>query len=503
MKTYRLLHVEDSADDAELVALALRGAPFEVQARRVETEEDYLREIQAASPDMIVCDYHMPSFSAERALAILAELRLDIPFIVVSHHIDENAAVIAMQNGASDYLSKRDLGRLAKAIEAAIDRCQARRERAAAGERVRRSEAMMRGILDSVDARIAVLDGDGKIVAVNRAWAELNRQRHEMHFGNASEGDNYLRLIEDFARSGDPFAREGVEELRAVMAREKAFACLEYQVPIAGATHWYVARATPFAGSTRGVVISHSDITDRMLAHVALEDANQRLQALSKRVLAVQEEERRAISSDLHDDVGQSLSALKMGLHRLEHEGGPVSPILAECLSIAESTLERLRQIALDLRPPQLDQLGLEEALAWLAERQRKATGLAVECRVNGIGNRRPPATLETACYRIAQEGLNNAVRHGQAKSVQIQVDSDGKLLRLVIHDDGVGFDADEARRRSGRGSHLGLISMEERARLAGGRMRLRSVAGAGTILTAIFPLPEAYAETPACEVAA
>jgi len=150
--------------------------------------------------------------------------------------------------------------------------------------------------------------------------------------------------------------------------------------------------------------------------------------------------------------------------------------------------------MALDLRPPQLDQLGLEDALGWLAERQRKATGLAVDCRVQGVANPRPPAMLETACYRIAQEGLSNAVRHAQAKNVRIQLESDGRLLRLAIHDDGVGFDAEEARQRSGRGGHLGLIGMEERARLAGGRLKLRSVAGGGTTLTAIFPLPEAHA---------
>jgi signal transduction histidine kinase len=203
----------------------------------------------------------------------------------------------------------------------------------------------------------------------------------------------------------------------------------------------------------------------------------------------VQEEERRAISRELHDDVGQSLSALKIGLHRLEQEASRPSAVLSECVAVAGTTLERLRQMALELRPPQLDQLGLEEALEWLAERQRKATGLSVVCRFHGIENRRPPATLESACYRIAQEGLNNAARHAQAKNVRIQVDADSGLLRLAIHDDGVGFDAEAARQRSGRCGHLGLISMEERARLAGGRLKLRSVAGAGTTLTAIFPL--------------
>jgi len=502
MTNYRLLHVEDSADDAELVALALSGAPFGLRTTRVETEDEYVREIESALPDVVLCDYHLPSFSAERALAILADRNLDIPFIIVSHHIDESAAVVAMQNGAADYLRKGNLGRLPKAIESAIDRCTTRRERARAEERVRASEATMRAILDSLDARIAVLDGEGTILAVNRAWSEFNRERHEIHFGNAAEGENYLRLIESFSARGDAFAAAGLGELRAVIAREKSFASLEYQVSFGGATHWYIARATPFAGSARGAVVSHSEITDRMMAHVALERANNGLQTLSKRILAVQEEERRAISSELHDDLGQSLSALKIGLHRLEQETSRPSTVLSECVAVAGTTLERLRQMALELRPPQLDQLGLEEALEWLAERQRKATGLNVECRFEGMDNRRAPATLESACYRIAQEGLNNAARHAQAKNVRVQVNADSGLLRLAIHDDGVGFDAESARQRSGRCGHLGLISMEERARLAGGRLKLRSVAGAGTTLTAIFPLPSSGGEPQAAAAA-
>ena len=497
MPNYRLLHVEDSPDDAELVMLALTRASFRFEATRVETEDEYLRELDAAAPDVILCDYNLPQFSAERALEILGERRLDVPFIIVSSHIGESAAVVAMQNGASDYLPKGDLGRLAKAIEVAVDRARARRERAQAEQKVRASEAMMRAILDSLDARIAVLDGDGTVVAVNRAWSEFNRERRDTAFGNANEGDNYLRMIESCALRGDPFARAGLDELRAVIAREKPFASLEYQITVDGVARWFVARATPFAGSTRGAVVSHSDITDRMMAHVALQQANQGLQTLSKRILAVQEEERRAISRELHDDVGQSLSALKIGLHRLEQETGRPSAVLAECVEVAGKTLEQLRQMALELRPPQLDQLGLEEALEWLADRQRKATGLTVECSFRGMQDRRPPPTLESACYRIAQEGLNNAARHANAKNVRIQVDTEGNLLRLAIYDDGVGFDTEAARQRSGRCEHLGLISMEERARLAGGRLKVRSVAGAGTTLTAIFPLAAAGAAEP------
>src|SRR6185312_6171776 len=171
---------------------------------------------------------------------------------------------------------------------------------------------------------------------------------------------------------------------------------------------------------------------------------------LSKRVLTVQEEERRAISRELHDDVGQTLGALKIGLHRL-NQGGAGDPVklTAECLATAGSALDRLRTLSHELRPPQLDQLGLEDALRWLAERQSAATGLAIECAFPEAEHKRAPQLLESACFRIAQEALNNATKHAQAGVIRIALEADGRLLKLTIRDDGVGFDEEAARTRA------------------------------------------------------
>ncbi|HEX4332672.1 MAG TPA: ATP-binding protein, partial [Usitatibacter sp.] len=179
-----------------------------------------------------------------------------------------------------------------------------------------------------------------------------------------------------------------------------------------------------------------------------------------------------------------------IGLHRISQDpGADHSGLVAECLEIAESTLESLRRVALELRPPQLDQLGLAAALAWLAARQAAATGLAIECSCSAAEGWRAPHALESACYRIAQEALNNATKHANASAIRIALDPNGELLKLSIHDDGTGFDPEAARHKALRSGSLGLISMEERAELSGGRLRVRSVAGGGTTVTAIFPL--------------
>jgi len=491
MTTYRLLHVEDSVDDVELLRHALDGAPFSFTLARVQTEPEYLAQLDEAPPDAIICDYDLPEFSAERALEIIRERGLDLPFIVVSHHVDETAAVIAMQNGASDYLPKRHLGRLPKAIEAAVQRSNGRREEIKAREALRESEAIRRGILNSLLARVALVDGDGTIVAVNKTWDDFENERASMRLGHSACGTNYPQALKEAQECGAGYAGALAEGLRAVMAREKSLFSMEYEVKTASGTSWHIARLMPLEGSERATVVSHRDITAQMLSHLALEDANKRLQALSKRMLVVQEDERRAISRELHDDIGQTLGALKIGLHRLTSASAKEQPqLIAESLEAADQALEKLRLLAMDLRPPQLDQLGLEEALEWLGQRQSAASGLVVTCKFAGLGTR-PPPEVESACYRIAQEALNNATRHAKAKRVLIGVEAHGSLLNLVVHDDGIGFDEAGARQRVIRSGSMGLIGMEERAQLAGGRLKVRSAPGAGTTVSAVFPLVE------------
>ena len=486
---YRLLMVEDSADDAELLLYALRDAPFKFTSIRVETEEEYNAALAKEMPDVVLCDYNLPRFSSERALKILTERGLDVPFIVISHHIGEDAAVAAMQNGASDYLLKSRMGRLSTAIAASIERRVSRQQKARSEQALRMSEAMTRGILNSLTTRIAVLDGKGVIVATNKAWDNFGDSRVTLDKEPAIVGHSYFALLRSAAARGDEFAEHNLELVQSVINREAGFVSMEYELAVPGGTRWYVARAMPLENSIDGAVVSHEDVTDRMLAHRALADANKRLHAMSKRVLSIQEEERRSISRELHDDIGQSLTALKIGLHRLvqrisDHD----RVLLTECLDTADNTLDKLRDLSHELRPPQLDQLGLEGALEWLVGRQRSTTGLDFKCEFAGL-NARLPAEIESVCYRITQEALSNATRHASAKQIRIRVELSDRLLTLAIRDDGVGFDMNTAQKKALKTGSLGLISMEERAQLAGGRLKMRTVPGGGTTVQATFAL--------------
>jgi PAS domain S-box-containing protein len=246
-------------------------------------------------------------------------------------------------------------------------------------------------------------------------------------------------------------------------------------------------KAIDLAGE-KAIVGVVQDVTLREHAREELESANRRLRTLSERVLSVQEEERRRISRELHDDMGQLLVALDIGLHRLgPHVADPSRALLAECISMSANVRERLREISLELHPPHLDQLGLPDALRWLVARHREITGIATECRFSRVEGLRMAPTIEAACYRICQEALNNATRHAHARRIVLELATRRSSLVLRVRDDGVGFDQPAQRAGILKTGSMGLISMEERARLAGGRLEIVSAPGAGTRVSAIF----------------
>lgn len=224
-------------------------------------------------------------------------------------------------------------------------------------------------------------------------------------------------------------------------------------------------------------------------------NANPRLQHLSDRVLAVQEEERRMLSGELHDDVGQSLLALQIGMHRLAQNSVQGKPqLLAECVDIVGAVQDKIRELSVRLHPPQLTQLGLADALRALVSRQRATTGLDIRCMLDGPGRGELAPAVEIACYRICQEAINNATRHAGARTIQVRAQPERGDFCLSVQDDGAGFDSDARRDAAGASGSLGLISMEERARLAGGELELRTAPGAGTVVIARFARNRALA---------
>jgi signal transduction histidine kinase len=222
---------------------------------------------------------------------------------------------------------------------------------------------------------------------------------------------------------------------------------------------------------------------------IALQDANLRLQSLSNRMLEVQESERRHIARELHDEIGQALTAVKLHLQAALRRGGPeTKQPLEECVQIADQALEQVRNLSLNLRPSQLDDLGLVAALRWHITRQAAVSGLAAEFSADEL-DERLEAALETACFRFVQEAMTNIVRHAAAQHVWIEARRQNDRLRVSVRDDGKGFDVGAAMREAIARGSLGLLGMQERVGLAGGRLNVSSRPGEGASIVAEFPL--------------
>jgi len=220
-----------------------------------------------------------------------------------------------------------------------------------------------------------------------------------------------------------------------------------------------------------------------------LRERDAQRQRLLRTVITAQEDERKRIARELHDETTQSLAVLTMGIETAAaaiKSGGP-TPRLDEVKALAVRTLDEVHRLILDLRPSVLDDLGLFSALRWYAERYLATRGIAVRCEVRELDRRLAPE-VEIALFRIGQEAMNNIARHAKAESVLIQLGLDGKDLHIEIEDDGQGFEPAVSPQDR---PHYGLLGMRERAELLGGTALIESAPGKGTRLEIRVPLPD------------
>jgi PAS domain S-box-containing protein len=351
-----------------------------------------------------------------------------------------------------------------------------------ADDALRESEARARTVVDSSPMGIFMAAPDGRAVYTNRIINELLG-------APPAEPSGF-----QWAERVHPEDRQDVSTAwrQYVDGARGEYSIMHRVLRADGTARLVHVRAARIQEAERvlGFVGTVEDITDRTAAANRIRDYAERLRVLSRRLLEAQEAERRFIARELHDQVGQSLTAMKLHCQALRQEpsGPAASARLEEVTAALEHTISLVRTLSLELRPTLLDDLGLSAALRWHLDRQARAAGLRVALDAPGADGRFP-GPVEVACFRVAQEAVNNVVRHARASSVRIGLLRNNGELHLSIRDDGVGFDPAVALRAAVQGASLGLLSMQERAELAGGRVEFRSSPAAGTEVIAVFPL--------------
>ena len=354
---------------------------------------------------------------------------------------------------------------------------RARRRRRRAEAALRHGEAFKSAILDSIDDAIAVLDRQGMVIAVNRAWtASVSHDgSRPQAVSRSGIGADYLAVWQAAER-----AQQVCDGIRAVLDGSQPRFTHEYACASATPQRWFGMDVTSLALPSGGAVVRHRAITHRRTLEPTLSGNAQQLQALSRRVLQVQETERQRIAHELHDEIAQALAAVQYNLEsrRLQH-GAAQADGDAASLRIVRDAMQRARRMAGDLRPSMLDQLGLDAALEWLAGQNAGCADPRIEFHPEGVNGRFEPP-VEVACFRIAQEALANAIRHADARHVYIDLHHDGEHLELTIADDGRGFDPAARDAAVACESSLGLFGMRERAALIGAQLGIESAPGQG-----------------------
>lgn len=235
-----------------------------------------------------------------------------------------------------------------------------------------------------------------------------------------------------------------------------------------------------------GVVL---DITERQQAEDALRESAQRLEILSHRVVEIQEQERRHLAHELHDEIGQVLSAIAINLRATKATCDEFAKSrLEESINLVEHAIQQVRNLSLDLRPSMLDDLGLISTLRWYADRQAQRAGFVLHFTAESAGDRLP-ADLEIACYRVVQEALTNVVRHAHANEVWVEFTARDEEIEIAVRDDGCGFDLPSVLSNASRGASFGVLGMKERVALLHGQFKIKSEPGRGTSIRVFLPL--------------
>ncbi len=409
----------------------------------------------------------------------------DCSIIVIADVECEGWILDAIKAGADSYVlrsSEKIMGVLAtvrlelhrQKIKAA-EECERRRVELA----LRESEERFRTTVEQSPVSIQVMTPEGWTVLVNQAWEKL--------WGVTVADLRYYNMLQD----------EQAKSLGLMPYVEQGFAGeivemppVTYDTPDSlknGRKRWFQARIYPVKdelGRIRNVIMMYEDITERQWV---TED----LQRLSAELMNAYESERKRLSQELHDELGQALTAIRINLTRLEKDLFPDFPAsrkkLFETSMLVDETLAHVRELSHALRPTMLDELGLAPTLRWYVTHYAERLDIPVEFEVVGL-EERLPTEIETALYRIVQEALTNIARHAQARHVRLCLSSQLAKVAILIEDDGVGFDA--RRKLTADVTGIGLVGIRERAAALGGSLTIQTSPGQGARLFVELPLP-------------
>lgn len=489
----RILVVDDNPDMLIVCSRGLRGAGYEVI--EAATGEDCLKAAVDSRPDLILLDVVLPGISGfEVCNRIKTDPALAGIFVVlISGQVTTTENKIAGLNaGADEYLSRPiAMPELLARVEAMV--------------RIQKSEAALREVQEHLEQRIA--ERTAELYASEKRFRTLFETAPEVVFSLNADGiitslnpafealTGWPReewLQKSFTALIDP--RDvplAVETLRQILA-EKSTKAIELRIRSrSGESLVAEFTAVPFIemDEAKGVFGFGRDVTGRK-RYEAL------LRGLSRRLLEVQEAEQRRVARELHDSVGQLLASARFRVQAIESELRDENHVreAVKARRLLDCAMNEVRRISHNLRPSELDDLGLVPTIRSACEDFRERSGVALDLKFSGVSKRLSPQ-IDLTLYRIVQEALNNIEKHARATCVALSLARRSGVVTLSISDNGRGFDPLAERPARSRKGGLGLINMRERAGFAGGTFRVEAALKKGTAIIVQVPLKKRFDE--------
>jgi PAS domain S-box-containing protein len=481
-----ILIVEDERIVAMDIARGLKSVGYEV-AGIVASGKEAIDLVEQNPPDLILMDIRIKGDIDGIQTAEIIQSLHDIPIVYLTAFADDDTLSRARITAPYGYIIKPfDKTNAHTMIEIALYKNSMEKI-------IKENERWLSKILQySGDAMIAT-DAHGNIKLMNKvAEIETGWKSCEVTGMDINE---ILKLTDENTKEqiNAPITRLFNDDHEQDITKT-AILIDKYSKEklIAGTASWI----KDDKNFTTGIVVVFRDITkqrsvekerERLFKKVSL--AQERLKVVSKRLLEVQESERRHIARELHDEIGQILTAIKINIQTAFKLAGAekIETHLNEGVELIEEALFQVRKLSIDLRPSMLDDLGLIPALRWYVDRQSVRAGISAKVNVDET-IMRLPNEIEITCFRVAQEALTNIIKHSQATHVEIMLYYEEGDLHLKIVDDGVGFNFFAAVQRSLKGESMGILGMQERVELIGGKIKINSKAGNGTTVHTIFP---------------
>ncbi len=480
---FHILLVEDSPEDAELLRLTLFEAGLAPVIRRVDSAAGLAEALTERAWELAISDYNLPGFSCIEALRQVREHSPDMPFIVVSGRIGEEDTVALMIAGADDCVMKDQLPRLPPAVTRSLREAQMRCDTRRVQHALRESEARFKGIVANVPGTVLRLSLDA-----GGAWS----------FNYISEGclalcgigaEQLQRLPACFFELIEPLDSATFSQSMRASAQDFSDWNWEGRIHVSGSEEikWVNLRASPRRLDEGGVLWDGilSNITLNKAAELELRRSREQLSRLSAHIQSAKEHERTRIAREIHDELGGTLTAIKIGLMRLGHDLAPGADKALQLLSSTEalvnSALDTARRISTDLRPGILD-LGIVAAIEWQSAEFQKR--MEVPCRLSCALEEIPlEDEISMALFRIFQETLTNITKHAGASRVDVLLEADAQQVVLTVCDNGRGVaDAELSKPKA-----FGIRGMQERALNLGGEA---SVSRSATGTTARVSVP-------------